>query len=262
MGLARSTYFYQKAASQTVDKYAEIKVQIQAIYADHKGRYGYRRVALALRRAGQLINHKTVQRLMIQLGLRSLVRVKKYVSFKGVVGRIARNLLKRKFTSKRPLKKLVTDITEFRVGEEKLYLSPVMDLYNGEIVAFKMARRPVYAMVNSMLAQLLAKLKPGRKVLLHSDQGWHYQMPSYRHTLRTNGIRQSMSRKGNCHDNAAMESFFGLLKSEYFHLTKVASIDELEAGLKQYIHYYNNDRIKQSLNGLSPVQYRTQAMAK
>ena len=195
---------------------------------------------------------------MGQLGLKSLVKIKKYVSYKGEVGRVAPNILKRRFKAKRAHQKLLTDVTEFKVAGKKLYLSPVMDLNNGEILAYEMARRPVYEMVDSMLTAVLAKLKPGDRPILHSDQGWHYQMETYRQRLKDNNIRQSMSRKGNCHDNAPMESFFGILKSEFFYLKKFANLEELETGLAKYIHYYNHDQIQQRLGGLSPVQYRTQ----
>jgi putative transposase len=231
---------------------------MRSLYDFHEGRYGYRRMTDALRKLGERINHKTVQRLMGELGLKSLVKIKKYVSYKGEVGRVAPNILKRRFKARRANQKWLTDVTEFKVAGKKLYLSPVMDLHSGVILAYETARRPVYEMVDAMLTAVLAKLKPGDKPILHSDQGWHYQMESYRQRLKDNNIRQSMSRKGNCHDNAPMESFFGILKSEFFHLKKFANLEDLEAGLAQYIHYYNNDRIKLKLGGLSPVQYRTQ----
>ena len=157
-----------------------------------------------------------------------------------------------------PNHKWVTDVTEFNVRGEKLYLSPVLDLYNGEIVAYEMQKRPLYALVGNMLQKALAKLKEDESPLLHSDQGWHYQMASYGRKLAVRGLTQSMSRKGNCLDNAAMESFFGTLKSEFFYLNKFESIEQLEEGVRQYIHYYNHERITTKLTGLSPVQYRTQ----
>ncbi|MFJ4345129.1 IS3 family transposase, partial [Pseudomonas sp. NPDC089401] len=147
------------------------------------------------------------------------------------------------------------------VAEQKLYLSPVMDLYNGEIVAYETASRPRYSLVGDMLDKALDCLGEQPKLVLHSDQGWHSQQAQYSHKLRARGVKQSMSRKGNCLDNAAMESFFGTLKSEFFYLKRFESIDELRAGLDEYIHYYNHNRIKLRLNGLSPVEYRTQAAA-
>lgn len=195
------------------------------------------------------------------LGLKSLVRPKKYRSFKGEVGRAAPNELQRRFAADSANQKWVTDVTEFNVAGEKLYLSPILDLYNGEIVAFETSKRPVFDLVNSMLKKALVKLSPHEKPMLHSDQGWQYRMPAYQRQLRERQLVQSMSRKGNCHDNAAMESFFAVLKSEFFYLNKFDSVDALRDGLADYIHYYNHDRIKLKLKGLSPVQYRTQPLA-
>jgi transposase InsO family protein len=134
----------------------------------------------------------------------------------------------------------------------------VLDLYNGEIVAYEMQETPRMPLVSEMLKKALSKLNSQEAPLLHSDQGWQYQMASYQRQLADRGLTQSMSRRGNCLDNAAMESFFGTLKSEYFYLNKFENVKELEVGLKEYIRYYNNDRIKIKLKGLSPVQYRTQ----
>lgn len=256
-GLARSTFYYQQKVLQAVDKYAGIKDRIRTLFDLHKGRYGYRRITVAIRREGERINHKTIQRLMGELRLKSYVRIKKYKSFTGNVGKTAPNLLKRKFDAPRPNRKWVTDVTEFSVAGQKLYLSPVLDLYNGEIIAYEMSRRPLFDMVNIMLTKAFAKLGPRDKPILHSDQGWQYRMPVYGRLLKQNKVRQSMSRRGNCLDNATMESFFGTLKSEFFYLNKFRSIDDLRVGLKDYIHYYNHDRIKLKLHGLSPVEYRT-----
>lgn len=260
-GLARSTFYYQQKAAQVSDKHQALKKKIKAIYARHKGRYGYRRITLAIRKLGETVNHKTVQGLMGKLGLKSLVRPKKYRSYRGEVGQAAPNILKRQFEATCANQKWATDVTEFKVAGEKLYLSPVMDLYNGEIIAFEASKRPEFALVGSMLKKALKKLKPGEQPILHSDQGWQYRMPAYQRALRERGVVQSMSRKGNCLDNAAMESFFAVLKTEFFHLNKFINVDELKAGLKKYINYYNHDRIKMKLKGLSPVQYRTQPLA-
>jgi len=238
-----------------------LKVTIKNIFDNHKGRYGYRRITAALRQLGQQTNHKTVQRLMGVMGLKSLVRPKKYKSFKGEVGQAAANQLQRQFEADAPNQKWVTDVTEFNVAGEKLYLSPVLDLYNGEIVAFKTSRRPHFELVSAMLNEAFSRLGPEDKPMLHSDQGWQYRMTAYRDAIKNRGMVQSMSRKGNCHDNAAMESFFGVLKSEYFYLNKFTSIEQLVTGIAEYIRYYNNDRIKLRLNGLSPVQFRTQHLA-
>lgn len=258
--MARSVFYYHRQARQVEDKYDEVKKRIRFIYDEHRGRYGYRRITATLHQLSEKINHKTVQRLMGELNLKSLVRPKKYRSFKADMGGAAPNELARQFEATAPNQKWATDVTELKVGDEKLYLSPILDLYNGEIIAFQTSRRPVFEMVLSMLGKALATLLPHERPLLHSDQGWHYRMPKYQTTLSERGIVQSMSRKGNCHDNAAMESFFGVLKTEFFYLNKFTSITELQEGLSEYIRYYNNDRIKLKLKGLSPVQYRTQAM--
>jgi putative transposase len=259
LSLARSTFYYWLSQLQAQDKYGHLKESIKDVFHRHKGRYGYRRVTAALRQAGQTVNHKTVQRLMGTLGLKSLVRPKKYQSYKGEAGRAAPNRLKRRFGAKRPNQKWVTDVTEFSVAGEKLYLSPVMDLYNGEIVAFEAGKRPSFELVSTMLKRALARLAPGELPILHSDQGWQYRMPAYQLALKKRQLQQSMSRKGNCLDNAAMESFFAVLKSELFHGRKFSSIEQLKQELNEYIRYYNHDRIKMKLGGLSPVQYRTQA---
>ncbi len=258
-GLARSTFYYQEKAQQKPDKYADLKALIKSRFDYHKGRYGYRRITMELRRLDHVVNHKVVQRLMEELGLKSLVRIKKYKSYKGEAGRIAPNVLKRKFTAKRANQKWVTDVTEFKVGDKKVFLSPVMDLFNSEIVAFTTSLRPTFELVSGMVKNAIETLGPEDTPMLHSDQGWHYQMPAYQKMLSERGMVQSMSRKGNCHDNAAMESFFGTLKSEYFYLNKFSSIEQLESGVAEYIRYYNYERIKPDLSGLSPVEYRIQA---
>lgn len=197
---------------------------------------------------------------MQSMGLKSRIRVVKYRSYKGDVGKVADNVLQRQFKTDQPNCKWATDVTEFNVRGEKLYLSPVMDLFNGEIIAFKTQRRPLYSMVKGMLEDAISQLNPGEKPILHSDQGWQYQMRHYQQQLAQQGLTISMSRKGNCLDNAVIESFFGTLKSECFHGHEFASIEELEQTVKDYIHYYNHERIKVKLKGLSPVEYRKQAL--
>jgi len=258
--LSRSTFYYQAKAQQAEDVHAGLKARIRAVYEYHKGRYGYRRVTAALRQAGEAVNHKTVQRLMQALGLKSLVRPKKYRSYRGQRANVP-NVLARQLQAHRPNQKWVTDVTEFNVRGEKLYLSPVLDLYNGEIVSYTMQERPQFSMVSRMLKKALAKLSGEDAPLVHSDQGWQYQMAAYQRLLADRGLAQSMSRKGNCLDNAAMESFFGTLKSEFFYLNRFENIEQLRTGIREYIHYYNHERIRPKLKGLSPVQYRTQALA-
>lgn len=258
-GLARSTYYYQIKAMGAADKCASLKSSIQNIQHQHRGRYGYRRVTATLRQDGQRVNSKKVRRLMGELDLKCRVRPKKYRSYRGLMGEAAPNILKRQFAADQPNQKWVTDVTEFKVAGEKLYLSPVLDLYNGEIVAYQTDTRPRYALVGEMLERALETLPDGIKPMLHSDQGWHYRYPDYCERLKEAGLEQSMSRKGNCLDNAAMESFFGTLKSEFFHRERFDSVVQLQTEIDEYIRYYNHDRIKMKLDGLSPVAYRTQA---
>jgi putative transposase len=258
--MSRSTFYYWSKALQRPDKYQGEKTAIQQIYHQHKGRYGYRRITWMMKRQGYIINHKAVQRLMQQLGLKSLVRIKRYKSYRGNVGKITANLLQRQFKADRPNEKWVTDVTEFKVAAQKLYLSTVLDLYNGEIIAHHITERPAYGLVKGMLIKAFAKLGDTDKPILHSDQGWHYQMKTYQNALEQRGIRQSMSRKGNCLDNAVMENFFGLLKTELYYLEKFESAEQLKSALGEYIHYYNHERIKLKLKGLSPVEYRTQPL--
>ena len=172
-----------------------------------------------------------------------------------------RKKAKRPHCERVPLE-LAQKVTEFNVHGNKLYLSACMDLYNGEIVAHQMARRPVYELVASTLQEALSRTECTAGLIVHSDQGWHYKMQPYRTMLAQRGVKQSMSRKGNCFDNAVIDSFFGTLKAEYFHLAPPNSVDELEAGgMHDYVRYYNHERIKLRLKGLSPVEYRLRRTA-
>jgi len=255
--LARSTYYYHSNQLNKEDKYSKIKDEIKSIYHENKCRYRYRRITLELKNRGYLINHKTVLKLMNKLGLRSIIRQKrKYSSYRGTLGKIADNLLKRDFKANKPNEKWVTDVTEFKVNDDKLYLSPIIDLFNGEVVSFNLSRHPVFFQVLDMLDKAFKNIPDNTNLILHSDQGWQYQMKQYQHLLKEKGIKQSMSRKGNCLDNSCAENFFGLLKSELFYLKKYTSIEELETDIIEYIEYYNNRRIKSKLKGMSPVQYR------
>ncbi|PUB00348.1 putative transposase, partial [Paenisporosarcina sp. OV554] len=236
--LPRSTYYYWVEKMKRPDKYKLVKSVIKQIFEEHQGRYGYRRITMELRNRGYLLNHKTVLKLMNQLGLKCLVRMKKYRSYRGNVGTVAPNILERDFKASKLNEKWVTDVTEFHLHGEKLYLSPILDLYNGEIIAYHLEKRPVYQLVSKMLDKALERIHDGDSPILHSDQGWHYQMKKYNHTLKENNIVQSMSRKGNCLDNAVIESFFGLLKSELLYLKEFESIDHLKQELEQYIDYY------------------------
>lgn len=255
----RSTFYYCVKQFGKPDPDEELKLLIQSIYEEHQGRYGYRRIRDELVNRGHRVNHKKVQRIMKELGLKSVVRMKKYRSYKGTVGKIAPNVLDRNFQSDRPNEKWVTDITEFKLFGEKLYVSPVLDLFNGEIITYTIGTRPTYSLVSEMLNKAFKRLSDEDELLLHSDQGWHYQMPQYQHALKKQGITQSMSRKGNCYDNAVMENFFGIMKSEFLYLNEFESVDHFKQELERYIDYYNHKRIKSKLRGMSPVQYRAHA---
>ena len=259
-GLARSTFYYYLKHLDT-DKYKYEKQEIQEIYNTNKGRYGYRRITIAMRNKGYIINHKTVQKLMNNLGLKGKQSKNgKYHSYKGEVGKVADNLLKRDFNSTKPFEKLTTDVTQFNVCDEKVYLSPVLDLFNNEIVSYSISTSPNLEQVREMLNRLFEKLPDDVMPIFHSDQGWQYQHSEYQRLLAEHNIIQSMSRKGNCMDNGAMENFFGRLKVEMFYGEKFESVNAFIDELKKYIHYYNNERISLKLKGMSPVQYRTHSL--
>jgi putative transposase len=254
--MARSSFYYHQKQSELPDKYKVIKELIKSIYNKHKGRYGYRRITDELNNKGIIINHKTVSKLMKLLGLKSIIRVKKYKSYKGEQGKIAPNILARNFKATAPNQKWATDITEFNVSGKKLYLSPIIDLFNQEIISYELTERPVFNQVEMMLEKAFKKIPNNTYLTLHSDQGWQYQMRKYQCLLKEKGITQSMPRKGNCLDNAIIENFFGTLKSELFYIKKFRTIEELKHEIKRYINYYNNKRIKSNLNKMSPIQYR------
>ena len=256
-GLARSTYYYYLKQPNT-DKYECEKQEIQEIYNTNKGRYGYRRITIAMHNKGYVINHKTVLKLMNTLGLKGKQRKNdKYHSYKGTVGKVADNLLKRDFYAKKPFEKITTDVTQFNVCDEKVYLSPVLDLFNNEIVSYSISTSPNLEQIREMLNGLFAKLPTDATPIFHSDQGWQYQHAEYQRLLAEHNIIQSMSRKGNCMDNGAMENFFGRLKVEMFYGEKFESVNAFIDELKKYIHYYNYERISLKLKGMSPIQYRT-----
>ena len=262
-GLARSTYYYQLKQLDGFDKDKELKAEIQSIYCEHKGNYGYRRMTLELRNRGFMVNHKKVQRLMKVLGLSARIRRKrKYSSYQGEVGKKAENLIQRQFEASKPMEKCYTDVTEFAIpnSTQKLYLSPVLDGFNSEIIAYNLSTSPNLEQVKAMLDQAFTE-EHYENTILHSDQGWQYQHQYYHQFLEDKGIQPSMSRKGNSPDNGMMESFFGILKSEMFYGYEKTfhSLEQLEQAIVGYIDYYNNKRIKVKLKGLSPVQYRTKS---
>jgi len=258
--IPRSTYYYYARQVEKPDKYEFVKIQITTIYEEHRKRYGYRQITTELHNRKICINHKTVQRLMRQLGLFCRVRMKRYNSYRGEAGEVAPNLLNRNFHADRPNEKWVTDVTEFSLFGQKLYLSPILDLYNREIVSYCISEHPRFSQTVEMLELAFQKIPSQTNLILHSDQGWQYQMKPYQKMLREKGVRQSMSRKGNCWDNAVIENFFGILKTELLYLQDFTSMEHFKHELVEYLDYYNNLRIKSKLKGLSPVQYRIQAL--
>lgn len=246
----------------------ELETIIHNIRKDNKD-FGYRRIYGELKKRGISVNKKKIQRIVQKLGLQvtSFTRKsRKYSSYKGKVGKVAPNRIRRRFSTSTPHQKITTDTTEFKYYEvddkgrmtiHKLYLDPFMDMYNSEIISYGISKSPSAQSIMTALNQAVEKTSDCQyRRTFHSDQGWAYQMKSYGHTLKVNGIFQSMSRKGNCHDNSVMENFFGIMKQEMYYGCVYYSYEELKSEIEKYIEYYNKQRIKQKLGWLSPVEYR------
>ena len=259
--MARSVFYYHLKRLKAGDKYAVEKDCIRSVFHEHKGRYGYRRVTAEMRNRGFAINHKTVQRLMGEMCLKSKIRKIRYRSYKGEVGKIAPNIIARDFSADAPNRKWATDVTQINIGSVKLYLSPILDMFNGEIISYNISKSPNLEQVYDMLDKAFAKFDNLDGLILHSDQGWQYQHFGYRQRLAEHHIMQSMSRKGNCLDNAMAENFFGIMKSELLYVEEFESPEAFMKALDEYIDYYNNKRIKSRLKGKSPVQYRTLSLS-
>ncbi|WP_418003459.1 IS3 family transposase [Mycobacterium sp. PDNC021] len=261
-GLARSTFYYHQGKPEVPDPRADLKTAIAEEFEAAYGRYGHRRLHTVLTRRGFVVAKKTVLALMRELALICRVRRRRrYNSHTGETGQIADNVLDRDFAATAPNQKWVTDVTEFRIGDRKVYLSPVLDLFDRSVVAHSWSLSPNLELTNSSLASAIATLEPGERPLVHSDQGFQYRHRSWRGLLNDADASQSMSRKGNCYDNAVAENFFGHLKSEMFHHNRFDTIEDFTAALDDYICWYNTERISTKLKGLSPVQYRAQALA-
>lgn len=254
--MPKSTYYrYAKGKNAKVDRWRDVRPLLHEVFSRTANGMGYRQVAMVLRaEQGLAVSGKTVLKLMREEGLRCKIRAKKYNSHKGEIGKAAANLLAREFTSKAPMEKLVTDVTEFKVAGGKAYLSPVMDLYNNEIVAWSISKSPDFAQTMEMLDLLEPRLEG--KALLHSDQGWQYQQRAYRRRLEQMGLTQSMSRKATCLDNACIEGFFGHLKDEFYRGNAFDSFESFKDQLDDYIMYWNTRRYQACLKGMTPVQYR------
>ena len=261
--LARSTYYYYLSKVDPDLKNDAIMNLIIEIYYENKGRYGYRRITLELRNRGYQVNHKKVLRLMNKMGLYSIIRRKrKYSSYKGNVGKVANNLIKRNFQAKKANEKWFTDVTEFNVRGEKLYFSPILDAYGRFIVSYSTSQNPNLFQIKEMLDKAFEDQLRFENLIIHSDQGWQYQHKFFVKSLEDKRIKQSMSRKGNSIDNGLMESFFGIMKSEMFYdqEEQYETLEDLKQAIDEYIDYYNHRRIKSKLKGLTPAEYRNQSL--
>lgn len=239
------------------DKYAKHKEVIKKLFEEHERRLGYKRMTKHLYEDYQIrLNHKTVYRLMKELRLVCKVRkVRRYNSYKGDIGQAADNILNRNFKATKPNEKWVTDVTEFKVNNQRVYLSPMIDLYDRSVVGYSISKSPNMKMIKAMLDDCLGKVNPGDKLLIHTDQGWHYRHKYYTEIFNDT-ITQSMSRKANCLDNAMAENFFGHLKSEMYHGEYFESADDLIDKLHKYIKYYNSKRRSSSIKYATPNEYR------
>ncbi|MFR4137492.1 MAG: IS3 family transposase [Anaerobutyricum hallii] len=273
--LKRSTYYYTLSKVNKEMKNDEVMNTIIDIFYTHKGRYGYRRITLELANRGYEVNHKKVKRLMSIMGLYGVTPKSKYKSYKGDMNGTVKNQLltkvideenhktyyERNFETTKCNEKWSTDVSEFHIAAGKLYLSPIIDLHNCEIISYSISRSPNFKQTKDMLDKAFEKNQNLDGLIFQSDQGWQYQMEPYHRFLKDKGIIQSMSRKGNCLDNSPIENFFGKMKNEMFygHEYEFKTLDELEIAMKGYIEYYNTKRITVKLKGLTPVQYRNQS---
>ncbi|MGI8485834.1 MAG: IS3 family transposase [Thermomicrobiales bacterium] len=261
-GLARSTFFYHQARQDRPDPHADLKRAIRDTFDQALGRYGHRRIHAKLVATGRRVAKKTVLTLMRQLGLACPVRRRRPSrAFIGEVGTVAPNLLNRNVRATGPNQTWVTDVTEFRVRDHKVYLSPVMDLFDRQIIASTLGASPTLALTNRSLRDALATLSGEEAPLVHSDQGFQSQHASWQAVLADAGATPSMSQTGTCLDNAMMENFFGHLKEECFHHATFADAETLAIALEEDIAWYTSDRISTTLKDMSPVHYRAHALA-
>lgn len=261
-GLARSTFYYHQARLDKPDKHEDLADAIRGIFEASHRRYGHRRIRLMLMKDGWVVSKKLVAKLMARDKLTCITRPRRrYNSYRSTISTIADNVLKRDFHASAPNRKWVSDVTEFRVCGKKVYLSPIIDLFDGTIIAYEHALSPTTAFTTASLAKAINSQQPRPGLIVHTDQGMHYQHRSWREQLQTVSAIQSMSRKGNCYDNSLAENFFSHLKSEFYHPTTFTTINEFITGLDTYITWYNNERIQERLKGLTPKQFRNQALA-
>lgn len=261
IGLSRSTYYYELGRTDKVkERNADLSSEIVSIFNENRKRYGVRRVHRELLNRGFLVNHKRVQRIMNQFALCGKRPKEKYHSYKGDVGKVADNIINRDFSTEKPLQKWTTDVSQFNLPWGKCYISPILDMNTNEIISYNLSTSPNMEQIKDMLNKAFERFPSVQGLIMHSDQGWQYQHKHYQKLLKDNGIIQSMSRKGNCLDNAVMENFFGILKSELLYLKEFDSIEQFKQELIEYLDYYNNRRIKAKLKGLPPAVHRKQAL--
>ena len=263
MGLSKSTYYYELGKTDKVqERNTDIISEITAIFHEHKGRYGVRRVHRELLNRGFRVNHKRVQRIMKQLELTGKRPKEKYHSYKGAVGKIAENIINRDFSTERPLEKWTTDVSQFTLPWGKCYFSPILDMNSNEIIAYNLSLSPNMEQIKDMLRKAFERFPSVEGLIMHSDQGWQYQHAAYCNELKERGITQSMSRKGNCYDNSVMETFFGRLKNEMFYGFEkdFASFDAFASAVDEYIDYYNNRRIQAKTKWMPPSKFREASM--
>lgn len=257
--LSKSSYFYQKQVLEQPDKYFEERQLIVTIFNSNFCAYGYRRIHQALKNMGKILSEKVVRKLMFEENLFvKFSRRKKYSSYAGEITPAQPNLLNRNFKAKMPNEKWLTDITEFRIPAGKVYLSPLVDCYDGAVISWTIGTKPDAELVNTMLDAGLATLQDQERPIVHSDRGAHYRWPGWIERMNKANLPRSMSKKGCSPDNSACEGFFGRLKNEVFYQRdwKNTTINQFMNQLDDYIYWYNNQRIKLSLGGLSPLQYR------
>ena len=264
-GLARSTYYHHLSHPAAVTR-PDIEPTVAEIFHRTPNGCGHRQIRMCLvHEFGVRVSHKSVLRVMRRMGLRCAIRrpnpCRKYSSYKGDTGAGTPNLLKRDFAADRPWMKLGTDVTEFKVAGGKAYLAPVYDMGSKEIVAWDISRHPDMGQQRRLLAMLGERLPAGATPILHSDMGWQYQHQWWRDRLAQLGIRQSMSRKGNCLDNAATEQVFGHLKDEFHTGREYASYEEFKDGLDAYIIHWNTRRRQNGIGGRTPEEYRNTRLA-
>jgi len=257
--MAKSSYFYQHEALAKPDKHEKRRIRVREIFEESSGRYGYRRIHAVIARHGDKVSEKVVLRLMKEEDcVVKTKRRRKYNSYQGELSPAVPNVLERDFKAKAPNVKWLTDITEFHIPAGKVYLSPIIDCFDGLAVSWTIGTNPDAELVNDSLDIAASSLMEDEHPLVHSDRGGHYRWPGWIERMDRYGLTRSMSKKGYTPDNAACEGFFGRLKNEMFYYRSWVgvSIESFMEILDQYISWYNEVRIKMSLGAMSPMEYR------